>query len=79
MLRDIDYAAAAVQRAILEKFGRKNELQELQVTAGERSIAIQHGRRTAEGTRDDLLSFVRKADNYDDLWQLLAQRENSSE
>jgi hypothetical protein len=71
MLRDIDYGALAVQRAIVEKFGRKNELEALQVTAQERTISVRHDQRSAEGTRDDLLSAVRKADCYDDLWQLL--------
>lgn len=77
MLRDIDYAAAAVQRAIVEKFGRTNELEDLQVTAGSTAISVQHGERSADGSRDWLLSVVRKADGYDELWQLLAQPEPS--
>jgi hypothetical protein len=77
MLRDIDYAATAVQRAIVEKFGRKNELQELQVTAGDRAISIRDGDRLAEGSRDRLLAAVRKADSYDDLWHQLSQPERS--
>jgi hypothetical protein len=77
MLRDIDYAAATVRRAIVEKFGRKNELTDLQVTAGDTAISVQHGPRSADGSRDWLLSVVRKADDYDELWQLLAGPEPS--
>ena len=77
MLRDIDYAAAAVRRSIVEKFGRKTELGDLQVTAGDTAISIQHGRRSADGSRDWLLSVIRKADSYDELWQLLSQPEPS--
>jgi hypothetical protein len=69
MLRDIDYAAKAVQRAIVDKFGRTSELQDLQVTAQERTIVLRHGERTAEGTRDSLLATIRKAGSYEDLWQ----------
>ena len=76
MLRDIDYAAAAVERAILEKFGRANELDGLEVTAQERTIAVRHGPHAAEGTRDNLLAAVRKADAYADLWQLLRGQEH---
>jgi hypothetical protein len=67
--RDIDYAAAAVSRAIVEKFGRKAELDDLQVIAKERTITVGHGDRVAEGTRDDLLAAVRNAADYDQLWQ----------
>jgi hypothetical protein len=71
MLRDIDYAATAVRTAIVEKFGRQHELQDLRVTAGDRTISIDHEGRAAEGTRDDLLAAVRKANNYDQLWEVL--------
>ena len=71
MARDIEYAATAVKTAILEKFGRTTELEDLNVTANERTITVQQGGRTAEGTRDDLLAAVRKADNYQTLWQHL--------
>ena len=71
MPRDIDYAATAVKTAIVEKFGRKSELQDLDVTANERTISIQHEGRTAEGTRDDLLAAVRAADSYESLWEWL--------
>lgn len=73
MLRDIDYAAVAVQRAIEEKYGRQAELKHLKVTAGPSSICVKDGRRSGEGSRDRLLSLVRKAASYDDLWQLLIQ------
>ena len=61
MARDIDYAATAVKTAIVEKFGRHNDLAELAVTAKERTISVQHAGREAEGTRDDLLAAVRRA------------------
>ncbi|MBN2215863.1 MAG: hypothetical protein JW719_00665 [Pirellulales bacterium] len=70
-LRDIDYAAAAVKRAIEEKFSNA-ELESLQVMAGERTIYVEHQGRSAEGTRDDLLADVRKATDYDHLWKVLA-------
>jgi len=69
MARDIDYAATAVQTALVEKYGRKNEMEDLQVIAQERTIAIQHAGRVAEGTRDDLLAAVRKSETYDDFWK----------
>ena len=73
MLRDIDYAAVAVKTAIVEKFGRQNPLEELQVIAHEKTISVQHGDRLADGTRDNLLATLRKADSYDHFWQLLGQ------
>ena len=68
MRRDIDYAAVAVKTAIVEKFGRREELDALEVTAGERTIVVQHNEDTIEGTRDDLLARVRKAEEYSQLW-----------
>ena len=69
--RDIDYAAAAVKKVIVEKF-RDVELQDLQVMAGERTIFVEHEGRSAEGTRDDLLAAVRRATSYANLWEVLA-------
>lgn len=69
--RDIDYAAAAVKKAIVEKFNDV-ELQDLQVTAGERTIRVEFEGHSAEGTRDDLLAAVRKATSYADLWEVMA-------
>jgi hypothetical protein len=71
MLRDIDYAASAVQRAIVEKFGKSNDVRELRVTANERTISIDHAGRSGEGTRDALLAAVRKAQDYDELWNVV--------
>jgi hypothetical protein len=71
MARDIDYAAIAVNRAIVEKFGRSNDLQNLTVTAQENTIAVRDGEHLAEGTRDNLLAALRKSESYSDLWQLL--------
>jgi hypothetical protein len=69
MARDIDYAAAAVNRAIVEKFGRSNELQNLTLTAGESTITVRDGEHCAEGTRDDLLAALRGSETYADFWQ----------
>ncbi len=69
MARDIDYAAAAVNRAIVEKFGRSNELQKLTLTAGENTITARDGDSSAEGTRDDLLAALRRSETYADFWQ----------
>jgi len=69
--RDIDYAAAAVKKAIVEKFSDV-DLEGLQVMAGDRTIYVEFEGRNAEGTRDALLSAVRKATSYADLWEVLA-------
>lgn len=79
MARDIDYAATAVQKAIVEKFGRKSDLQNLTVTANERTISLQDGQRRAEATRDDLQATIRKADSYTHLWELLSTHGESVE
>lgn len=71
MANDIDYAAIAVKTAIVEKFGRANPLDDLRVTVKEKLIAVQHGDRVAEGTRDHLLAAVRAASDYENLWQVL--------
>lgn len=71
MLRDIDYAATAVQRAIVEKFGRRDDVQHLRVTANENTISLDHAGRSGEGTRDALLAAVRKADSYEQLWKFV--------
>jgi hypothetical protein len=71
MLRDIDYAATAVKNAITEKFGRQCQLQDLRVTANEKTISVDHQGRVAEGTRDSLLAATRKALDYKQLWELL--------
>lgn len=60
MARDTDYAAIAVKTAIADKFGRKADLEGLQLTAHERTISLHHGDRSAEGTRDKLLAAVRR-------------------
>ena len=68
--RDIDYAAVAVKKAIVEKF-KDAALEDLQTVAGERTISIHHGDRKAEGTRSDLLAAVRDATSYANLWEVL--------
>ena len=65
MSRDIDYAAEAVKKAIVEKFGWQNPTDNLQVTANEKTITVQDGQLVAEGTRDSLLAALRKAGSYD--------------
>jgi hypothetical protein len=70
-LRDIDYAAIAVERAIVEKFGHKCDLQNVAATANERTISVYDRTRTAEGTRDGLLAAVRAAESYAELWEIL--------
>ncbi len=68
--RDIDYAAVAVKKAIVEKF-KDTALEDLQTVAGDRTISIQHAGRKAEGVRGDLLSAVRRATSYANLWEIL--------
>jgi hypothetical protein len=69
--RDIDYAAQAVRSAMMEKFGRQNELDDLQVVAGEQSIRVEHQGQAAAGTRDDLLAAIRNSADYASLWKEL--------
>lgn len=68
MSRDIDYAAIAVQNAIAEKFGRREDLSHLAVQAGDRTITVRDGQRRIEGTRDQLLAAIRATQSYDGLW-----------
>jgi len=70
--RDIDYAAVAVKNAIVDKFGRKNELQDLTVVAQDKTIIVRDGAKLGEGTRDDLLAALRKSETYEALWTELA-------
>ena len=72
MLRDIDYAAAAVKTAILEKFGRDEAMEDLILIPNERTISVQHGSRMAEGTRDCLIGAVHKAGSYDAFWKMIS-------
>ena len=71
MGRDIDYAAAAVNRAIVEKFGRTNDLQHLTVTAKETTIEVCDQRHTAEGTRHEMLDALCDCTSYADFWRML--------
>ena len=77
MARDIDYAATAVKKSIVEKFGRHNQLDELEVSAGEKTINVIHGPHRSEGTRDNLLADVRQAGNYEQLWEMWDRRVRS--
>jgi hypothetical protein len=71
--RDIDYAATAVKNALEEKFGRKVS-KDLQVAAHERTISVIDGPHEIEGTRDDLLAAIRKAESYPDVWRLFPSK-----
>jgi hypothetical protein len=71
--RDIDYAANAVRNALEEKFGCKVS-KDLQVAAHERTISVIDGPHEIEGTRDDLLAAVRKAESYSDVWRLFPSK-----
>ncbi|HEX4000961.1 MAG TPA: hypothetical protein VHX65_20620 [Pirellulales bacterium] len=68
LARDIDYAAIAVKKAIQEKFGRQNNLDSLEILAGDKTIFVRDGDRQTEGTRDDLLAGIRAATDYADVW-----------
>ena len=68
--RDIDYAAIAVKKAIVEKF-KDTALEDLETVAGESTIFIHHAGRKAEGIRGDLLAAVRKATSYANFWEVL--------
>ena len=68
--RDIDYAAVAVKKAIVEKF-KDVPLEDLQLVAGERFLLLHHNGRQAEGSRDNFLAAVRKATSYSNFWECL--------
>jgi hypothetical protein len=78
MLRDIDYAATAVKTALVEKFGRQNAMDDLQVTANESTISVQQGQHLVEGTRDSLLTALHKAGSYDQFWRMCSDQHQQS-
>jgi hypothetical protein len=67
MMRDIEYAALAVRRQIVEKFAAQEDLSTLTVQARENTIVVEHGTHRIEGTRDNLLALVRQATAYSDF------------
>ncbi len=69
MARDTDFAAVAIKTALLDKYSKSNAMEDLELTANERTISIRHGGRAVEGTRDDLLAAIRKSETYDDFWK----------
>jgi hypothetical protein len=73
VLRDIDYAATAVKTAIVEKYGRAESLEDLQVVANENTLTVRDGQHVAEGTRDSLLGLLRKSGSYENFWQLTSE------
>jgi len=70
MGRDIDHAAVAVRAALVEKFSRQNDLEKLEVSAGDKMIVVRDADQVAEGSRDDLLAALRKAQTYAEFWQV---------
>jgi hypothetical protein len=69
--RDIDYAATAVKKAVVEKYGKAIDLNDLDVIANERTISVRHEGRAVDGTRHELLAAVRDADDYAGMWAIL--------
>ena len=67
-MRDIDYAAQAVLTALQQKFGRQNDLRDLKVEARERTIRVSLADQSFEGTRDELMSTLRKATDLEAFW-----------
>lgn len=74
MQRDIDYAAAAVRRAILERFPEETSEETLAVHALEATILIEDRGMRAEGTRDELITRIRKVPTLDKFWEGFPQR-----
>jgi hypothetical protein len=72
MARDIDYAAAAVRSAIMEKFGQDNDLDDLHVRANASTISLSRHGQEVEGTRGPLLATIRRATTYEDWWNTVA-------
>jgi hypothetical protein len=72
MASDLEHAAIAVRRAIVEKFW-KSPTEDLQVTAADRFLSIQHEGNRALGTRDDLLASLRKATSLENFWEVLKE------
>ena len=70
MARDIDYAAIAVKRAVLEKYAAGDNLDDLAVDANDRFITVSCGQHRVVGTRDDLMMAVRKATTLEEFWAL---------
>jgi hypothetical protein len=66
-LRTIDYAAQAVRTALLDKFGRQIRTEDLEVEALDNAIRITFAGRKIEGTRDELMSAIRRASAPKDL------------
>ncbi len=71
MLRDIDFAAVAVRKAIRGKgFERQTRPSRRWMSSRESEPSpCGDGDRLAEGTRDALLAGIRDAGSYDELWQ----------
>ena len=69
MARDTDYAAVAVNEAIVQKYGRAEDLSELKVVANDRTLTVKHGEHRVESTRDNLLAAIRTAASLAEFWQ----------
>jgi hypothetical protein len=69
---EIDYAANAVKKAIVDKFfPRQTEPVDLEAISTGKIIALKHDGKSAQGTRDDILAAVRAATSYSNLWEIL--------
>lgn len=70
-MKDIDYAARAVQTAFQRKFGAGHDLDSLVVEPLEMHIALAFSGQRLEGTRDELMIAIRKADDPYDVFAAL--------
>jgi hypothetical protein len=71
-LRDIDYAADAVRTSMLDKFGRSQSLGDLRVEALDRTIRVSLNGHSSEGTRDELMSRIRRTADLSGFWSRMA-------
>lgn len=66
-LRTIDYAARAVQAAILDKYRIAPDTSDLRVEALDDTIRVAASGRDIQGTRDELMAAIRQAASLDEL------------
>lgn len=67
-MRDIDHAAKAVRTAMKDKYGRAEDLAELSVEVTGATIRVTLGDDEAAGTRDQLMTWIRRAPDLESLW-----------
>ncbi|MFO0913005.1 MAG: hypothetical protein U0795_08605 [Pirellulales bacterium] len=68
-LRTIDYAARAVQAAIVDKYRIELDTSDLRVEALDDTIRVAASGRDIQGTRDELMAAIRQAASLDELLQ----------